>query len=94
MLLETGSFSFSFGIDPHLIPMVCIPGLAYSSSEGVSVGVHSTSNQPGFLWREAWSHGYKAVGSVSTFLGLEAWSSSCGAELGVPLTAAQAQLLV
>lgn len=48
MLLETGSFSFSFGIDPHLIPMVCIPGLAYSSSEGVSVGVHSTSKSAWF----------------------------------------------
>lgn len=53
-----------------------------------------TLSQPCFLWGEAWSYGYEAVGGVSTSLGLEAWSSSCGAELGVPVTAAQAQLSV
>lgn len=35
VLLKMGNFSFSFGVDPRLIPMVCIPGLAYSSPEGV-----------------------------------------------------------
>lgn len=35
VLLQMGSFSFSFGTDPTLIPMVCFPGYAYSSPEGV-----------------------------------------------------------
>lgn len=97
VLLEIESFSFSFGIDPCLIPMVCIPGFACSPPwRGRAQVCIIPPSQLGFLWREAWSRGCEAVGGagVGTFLGLEAWSSCCGAELGVPLAAAQAQLSV
>lgn len=95
VLLEMGSFSFSFGIDPPfdlhgLHPWTWL----FLSWRGKAQVCITLLSQPGFLWREAWNYGCEAVGGVSTSLGLEAWSSSFGAELGAPLAAVQEQLSV
>lgn len=93
VLLEMGSFSF--GIDPPFDPHGLHPWTwLFLSWRGKAQVCITLLSQPGFLWREAWNYGCEAVGGVSTSLGLEAWSSSFGAELGAPLAAVQEQLSV